>query len=83
MIAIGPSGCGNTTLQNLFAGFLRPTGGEVRFAGTPVRVLHVASYCRTMRCCHGWMRAATWPWSGCRTRAAGASGSCPETSSSA
>ncbi len=36
IIAIGRSGCGKTTLQNLFAGFLRPTSGEVRFAGKPI-----------------------------------------------
>src|ERR1700687_1726592 len=27
---VGPSGCGKSTLLNLIAGFLTPTGGEIR-----------------------------------------------------
>ncbi len=36
---IGPNGAGKTTAFNVITGFLRPTGGEVRYRGVPLNGL--------------------------------------------
>lgn len=34
---VGPSGCGKSTLLNLAAGLMRPSSGQVRYGGQPVK----------------------------------------------
>lgn len=34
---VGPSGCGKTTILNMVAGFLPPSGGEIRVGDRPVK----------------------------------------------
>lgn len=38
---VGPSGCGKSTLLNMIAGLLRPTRGDVRYAGAPIPDINV------------------------------------------
>jgi NitT/TauT family transport system ATP-binding protein len=36
IVLLGPSGCGKSTLLNMIAGFLKPSGGEIRIGGKTV-----------------------------------------------
>jgi putative spermidine/putrescine transport system ATP-binding protein len=39
LVLLGPSGCGKTTTLRMVAGFIEPSGGQVRLAGSDVTLL--------------------------------------------
>src|SRR5580700_7716977 len=39
LVLLGPSGCGKTTTLRMVAGFIEPTAGQVKLAGTDVTLL--------------------------------------------
>ncbi|MGH7069875.1 MAG: ABC transporter ATP-binding protein [Acetobacteraceae bacterium] len=46
---VGESGCGKSTLARIMLGLLRPTGGTVRFAGSPLETLGQHDLARRMQ----------------------------------
>ena len=52
---VGPSGCGKSTLLRLIQGLDRPTAGEVRFRGSPIR-----GVCQSMAMV--FQNFALYPW---------------------
>lgn len=57
---LGASGCGKSTILNMFAGFMQPTSGEVRLRGTPIVGIEP-------RCGMVFQSYALFPWKTVRT----------------
>ena len=52
---LGSSGCGKTTMLNLFAGFIQPTSGSVKLRGQPITAIEP-------RCGVVFQSYALFPW---------------------
>ena len=52
---LGASGCGKTTMLNMFAGFIQPSSGEVRLRGRPITGIEP-------RCGMIFQSYALFPW---------------------
>jgi len=52
---LGASGCGKSTMLNMFAGFTQPTSGEVSLRGTPITTIEP-------RCGMVFQSYALFPW---------------------
>ncbi|MDF1794662.1 MAG: ABC transporter ATP-binding protein [Thalassobaculaceae bacterium] len=57
---LGASGCGKSTMLNMFAGFTQPTQGSVRLRGTPITSIEP-------RCGMVFQSYALFPWKTVRT----------------